>query len=153
MADLCKTANVLIVNGRMPHYSSGNPTFKNISTIDYLLCCPLLFQHINNFILHGGNPSFSDGHSVLEMVLATGLIVTKDTCHMKPSVKRTVVRWESNKKNEFKDAICNSTEDGRVSTSLDSSLSNIADATKESVDTIVKSLSDLLLNCAKNAAC
>ena len=68
---------------------------------------------------------------------------------MKPSVKRTVVRWESNKKNEFKDAICNSTEDGRVSTSLDSSLSNIADATKESVDTIVKSLNDLLLNCAK----
>ena len=37
----------------------------------------------------------------------------------------------------------------RVSTSLDSSLSNIANATKESVDTIVKSLNDLLLNCAK----
>ena len=33
----------------------------------------------------------------------------------------------------------------RVSTSLDSSLSNIGDATKESVDTIVKSLNDLLL--------
>ena len=80
----------------MPHYSSGNPTFKNISTIDYFLCCPLLFQYINNFIVHDGNPSFSDGHSVLEMVLATGLIVTKDIpCHMKPSVKRTVVRWES----------------------------------------------------------
>ena len=50
LTDLCKTANVLILNGRMPHYSSGNPTFKNISTIDYFLCCPLLFQHINNFI-------------------------------------------------------------------------------------------------------
>ena len=84
----------------------------------------MLFQHSNNFIVHDGNPSFSDGHSVLEMVLATGLIVTKDIpCHMKPCVKRTVVRWESNKKNEFKDAICNSTEDyERVSTSLDSSL-------------------------------
>ena len=136
LTDLCKTANVLIVNGRMPHYSSGNPTFKNISTIDYFLCCPMLFQHINNFIVHDGNPSFSDGHSVLEMVLATGLIVTKD-----------------NKKNEFKDAICNSTEVyERVSTSLDSSLSNIADATKESVDTIVKSLNDLLLNCAKKCS-
>ena len=145
LTDLCKTANVLIVNGRMPHYSCGNPTFKNISTIDYFLCCPLLFQYINNFIVHDGNPSFSDGHSVLEMVLATGLIVTKDIpCHMKPSVKRTVVRWESNKKNEFKDAIRNSPEDyERISTSLDSSLSNIGDATKESVDTIVKSLNDL----------
>ena len=56
---------------KMPHYSSGNPTFKNISTIDYFLCCPLLFQHINIFIVHDSNPSFSDGHSVLEMVLAT----------------------------------------------------------------------------------
>ena len=69
----------------------------------------MLFQHINNFIVHDGNPSFSDGHSVLEMVLATGLIVAKDipcqACHMKPCVKRTVVRWESNKENEFKDAI------------------------------------------------
>ena len=53
---------------------------------------------------------------------ATSLV----SCHMKPSVKRTVVRWESNKKNEFKDAIRNSPNDyERVSTSLDSSLSNI----------------------------
>ena len=67
---------------------------------------------------------------------------------MKPSVKRKVVRWESNKNNELKDAICNSTHN-RVSTSLDYSLSNITDTTKESVDTIVKSLNKLLLNCAK----
>ena len=88
------------------------------------------------------------------MVLATELIVTKDIpCHMKPSVKGTVVRWESNKTNEFKDAICNSTEDYKTfSTSLDSSLSNIADATKESIDTIVKSLNALLLNCAKQCS-
>ena len=32
MTDLCKTANVLIINGRMPHYSNGNPTFKYISS-------------------------------------------------------------------------------------------------------------------------
>ena len=85
-----------------------------MALLSQLLCCPLLFQHINNFIVHDSNPSFSDGHSVLEMVLATGPIVTKDIpCHMKPSVKRAAVRWESNKKNEFKDAICNST-DSRV---------------------------------------
>ena len=72
---------------------------------------------------------------------------------MKPSVKRAAVRWESNKKNEFKDAICNSTEEyERVSTSLDYSLSNITDATKECVDTIVKSLNKLLLNCAKKCS-
>ena len=40
----------------------------------------------------------------------------------------------------------------RVSTSLDYSLSNITDATKECVDTIVKSLNNLLLNCAKKCS-
>ena len=44
LTDLCKTANVLIVNGRMPHYSSGNPTFKNISTIDYFFMLPTAFS-------------------------------------------------------------------------------------------------------------
>ena len=63
LIDLCKTANVLIVNGRMTNDSSGNPTFKN--TIDYSLCCPLLFKYINNVIVYDGNPLFSDGHSVL----------------------------------------------------------------------------------------
>ena len=46
LTDLCKTANVLIVNGRMPHYSSGNPTFKNISTIDYFFMLPNAFSKI-----------------------------------------------------------------------------------------------------------
>ena len=38
LIDVCKTANVLTVNGRMTNDSSGNSTFKNISTIDYFLC-------------------------------------------------------------------------------------------------------------------
>ena len=54
---------------RMTNDSSGNPTFKNISTINYSLCCPLLFKYINNCIVYDGNPLFSDGHSVLELVL------------------------------------------------------------------------------------
>ena len=59
---------MLIVNERMINDSSGNPTFKNISTIDYFLCCPLLLKYINNFIVYDGSPLFSDGHSVLELV-------------------------------------------------------------------------------------
>ena len=44
LTDLCKTANDLTANGRMPHYSIGNHIFKNIRTIDYFLCCPLRFS-------------------------------------------------------------------------------------------------------------
>ena len=64
-------------------------------------------------------------------------------------------RFQSNKKNEFKAAICNSTEDyERVSTSLDYSLSNITGATKESVDKIeLKVLITYFSTVLKNAAC
>ena len=50
-------------------------TFRNISTVDYFLCCPLLFKYINNFIVHENNPLFSDSHSALELSIATPLIV------------------------------------------------------------------------------
>ena len=108
---LCKTANVLIVNGRMTNDSSGNPTFKNISTIDYFLCYPLLVIYINNVIVYDGNPLFSDGHSVVESVLNTKVIATLHAqCHYYPAVERTVVRWQHNKKAEFQSAIRNNTE-------------------------------------------
>ena len=52
----------------MTNDSSNNTTFRrNISTIDYFMCCPLLFKYINNFIVHEHNPLFSDGHSALEL--------------------------------------------------------------------------------------
>ena len=61
----CKTANLVIVNGRITNDSSSNTTFRNISTINYFLCCPLLFKYSNTCIVHEHNPLFSDGHSAL----------------------------------------------------------------------------------------
>ena len=61
---------MLIVKGRMTNDSSGNSTFKNISTIvDYFLCCPLLFKYTNNLILYDGTALFSDEHSVQNLCL------------------------------------------------------------------------------------
>ena len=83
LIDVCKTANMFIVNGRITNDSRYNPTFKHISTTDYCLCCPVLFKHINNFIVHDGNSLFSDGHSVLRLVLDTVLIAgTGRQCHI-----------------------------------------------------------------------
>ena len=135
----------------MTNDSSGNPTFKNISTIDYFLCCPLLFKHINNFIVYDGNPLFSDGHSVLELVLNTKIIATQNVqCHYKPCAKRTVVRWQHNRKSDFQCAISNNNSDFEsVSTLLNDIFRNVSAATKENVNDLVASFNDLLLNGAK----
>ena len=106
LIDLCKTANLVIVNGRMTNDSSSNTTFRNISTIDYCLCCPLLFKYINNFIVHEHNPLFSDGHSALELSINTPLIVEVgvQNCN-NPIVSRQHVKWEHNKITEFQCAL------------------------------------------------
>ena len=147
LIDLCKTANVSIVNGRMTNDLSGNPTFKNISTIDYFLCSPLLFKHINNFIVYDGNPLFSDR---LELVLNTKVTAIQHArCHYNPGVKRTVVRWQHNQKAEFQSAINNNTEFKSVSTLLNVISTNVGVATIENVNDLVASFNDLLLNSAK----
>ena len=111
LIDLCKTANLVIVNGRMTYASSSNTTFRNISTIDYFLCCPLLFKYINNFIVHETNTLFSDGHSALELSIDTPWIVELGVqiCNH-PIVSRQHVKWEHNKRTEFQCALNDNTD-------------------------------------------
>ena len=95
----------------MTNDSSSNTTFRNISTIDYLLCCPLLFKYINNCIVHEHNPLFSDGHIALELSIDTPLIVEVgvQNCN-NPIVSRQHVKWEHNKRTEFQCALNNNTD-------------------------------------------
>ena len=111
----------------------------------------MLFKHINDFIVHDGDPLFSDGHSVLELVLHTILIVGTGThsC-ISPGVKRTVVRWEHSKRTQFQCALSSNTDGfDKVNTQLDNVLTNISEATTESVKELVASVNDLFLNGGK----
>ena len=67
--------------------------------------------------------------------------------------KRTIVRWQHNKKAEFQSAISNNTEFESVSTLLNDIYKNVCVATKENVNDLVASFNDLLLNGAKNVIC
>ncbi len=151
LIDLCKTANLVIVKGRMTNASSSNTTFGNIITIDYFLCCPLLFKYINNFIVHENNPMFSDGHSALELSIDTALIVEVGVQICKnPIVSRQHVKWEHNKITEFQCAL-NDNTDGfeKVNNLSDMLLANISETTKENVSELVSRVNDLLLCGAK----
>ena len=151
LVDLCKTAKLLIVNGRMTNYSSSNTSFRNISTIDYLLCCPLLFKFINNCIVHEHNPLFSDGHSALELIIEPPLIVEVGVHNCNnPIVSRQHVKWEHNKRTEFQCALNNNTDVfENVNNLSDKLLANIGETTKENVSELVSCVNDLLLCGAK----
>ena len=145
-----RMTNVFTVNGRMTNDFSSNHTFNNISVIDYCLCCPLLCKHINHLIVHDGNPLFSDGHSVLlhDTVLIAGI---GTQCHISPGVKTTVVSWEHSKITQFQCALSSNTGGfEKVSTLLNNVLTNISEATTESVNEFVANFNDLLLKGAED---
>ena len=103
LPSLCN--NLLIVNGRFDN-NSRDLTFRNISAIDYFLCDPDIFKHIDDFIVKVRNPILSDGHSVL-LQLKLNYISSAPGMHdkitnlnyMQPAVM--VTRWDSSKKPKF----------------------------------------------------
>ena len=68
-------------------------------------------------------------------------------------VKRTVVRWQHNKKAGFQSAISNNVEFESVCTLLNVISTNVGVATKENVNDLIASFNDLLLNGAKKVIC
>ena len=91
---------------------------------------------------------------MLELVLNTKVIATQHAQYnYNPGVKRTIVRWQHNKKTEFQSAIRNNTEFESVSSLLNYISTNVGVAIKENVNDLVASFNDLLLNSAKNVIC
>ena len=102
----------------------------------------MLFKHIDNFIVHDGNPLFSDGHSVLELMLDTVLIAgIGTTCHISPGVNWTIISWEHRKITQFLCALSSNTDEfKKVNTLLVNVLTNIRKATTESVNELFASV-------------
>ena len=94
LLSLCKTSNLLIVNGRIGNDSCGNLTFCNISTIDYFLCSPSLFQQIHNFAVNLLNPMISDGHCVLQLVFKPVQKIKNMPTVVNEEATKTIVRWD-----------------------------------------------------------
>ena len=101
LLNLCKTNNLLIVNGRFDNNSRGDLSFRNISAIDYFLCDPDIFKHMDDFIVKVRNPILSDGHSALQLKLncISSVPGTHDKItnpnYMQPAVM--VTRWDTSK--------------------------------------------------------
>lgn len=63
LLDICKTNNLLIVNGRLNPDITGKKTFRGVSLIDYTICTQSLFSSFKHFEVTELDPLFSDGHN------------------------------------------------------------------------------------------
>ena len=81
----------------MTYIYCGNLTFRNISTIDYFLCSPSLFQQIHNFAVNLLNPMISDGHCVLQLVFKPVQKIKNMPTVVNEEATETIVRWDPTK--------------------------------------------------------
>ena len=63
LLELCKSANMYIVNGRFDNdVLQGKAACDNVSVVDYVIFSPSIFSYINSFILQYYDPMLSDIH-------------------------------------------------------------------------------------------
>ena len=78
LLEICRSADLRILNGRVSGDSLGRATFHGkagISVVDYAICDQTLFSHILNFIVK--EPTYLSDHSPLVTWLSTDTDIRK----------------------------------------------------------------------------
>ena len=99
LIDFCCENSLYIMNGRTTGNSSTQNTCKNVSTIDYFLMSPSLFQYVNMLTVYGYCELFSDAHCAVSMVLN----ISHDSSsknNSRSSVEKTKL-WDEEKRDIF----------------------------------------------------
>ena len=146
LLDLCKSAGVRILNGRVPGDSLGYHTcfshIGNPSTIDYFLASPDLLETFK--FLHINNPTENSIHCQLNLCLRT-----KEFPIFKPTVHQNLeyipkYHWDETASERFSNMIalhCNSL----------SSVLRYTEVDKESINNLAQNLTNFYHACAKKS--
>ncbi|CAC5416793.1 unnamed protein product [Mytilus coruscus] len=108
MLNFCKNNSIFIANGRICDDAGiGKVTCSEISIVDYLIVSPELFPFITEFQVVDFDPLISDVHCRLHAKFST--LATNDLQNNNPEEGASkLVRWISDKKNQFVDKVENS---------------------------------------------
>ena len=103
MLEICKTANLYIVNGRFGKDKYvGNKTFLQQSTIDYFAVSPVILPRISNFEVDIFDPLMSDRHHPI--IMSVKKISTQPVyCPPRPETSsvKTITKWDKEKKSGY----------------------------------------------------
>ena len=109
LLEICRSADLTIMNGRSHGDSLGRPTFhgkSGVSVVDYAICDQDLFHSIANFVVR--EPSSLSDHSPI----MTWLNITKVNNHLvTENTNDTLIRlprqfiWENDSSQKFKTAL------------------------------------------------
>ena len=151
LIDFCKSQGILIVNGRVScDKNIGRCTCKDISTVDYALATPTVFNSICHFEVNGFNEMLSDIHCSLTMHLAinqTINLVHENDENDKQNNTYTKIEWDKSKIEQFINAISQD-QIQQLECKLNTLNSNQDTINQNSIEEINNDFCSILLNAA-----
>ena len=147
LLEICKSADLRILNGRVSGDSLGRTTFHGktgVSVVDYVICDQNLFSHFKSFIVK--KPTYLSDHSPLVTWLNIGTkICNQDAFPKNDTLTRLPKQflWESNSSPKFKEVLQSSSMQILIQDYLD----DINSA--QNVNTSVEQVENILIATAK----
>lgn len=144
LVNICKNNNIIILNGRTCNDKQhGKLTFRNTSTLDYVISSIPLFNKINTFNITELDELFSDGHSLIEFSLVP-FVDTENKNYRAPPDKP---KWNPN----YADQFLNNISDTDITSILDYMDNSSADTAQENVDILADRLATTFAVSAENS--
>ena len=109
LLDICKSADLKILNGRVSGDTLGRPTFhgrNGISVIDYAICDQDLFFNVSNFVVK--QPcSLSDHSPIVTWININTSVPEINSSHENNTLSRLPMQflWENDSAKKFKDIL------------------------------------------------
>lgn len=164
LLDLCKSAGLLIVNGRTgSDQGIGNFTCEKMtsngiskSTNDYILASPRLFSHISNFEVDIFDPLMSDCHCplILELDRIDVINVNNKITNKNPSdtvkIDKYRNQWEDYKKSEFIKAF-NMDSISEIKNDINHIIENSESIDKSNIDTLMTRICNIYQEAGKQS--
>ena len=147
--DFCKSNCLYILNGRTSvDKNVGKATCKSVSTVDYFLTSPNLFELIDHFQVHDFCQIISDVHCLVSLHLSLDLQNVK----LNPQINNDQPRlWDSSKIGDFKSNI-NLEEIKCLNETILHCMSKKY-VSQEDVDDIANNLSSCIISSAEKSFC
>ena len=153
LLDLCKSQNILIVNGRVGEDKGvGKLTCKNTSVVDYVVASPSLFPFITGFYVNEFDECLSDVHCPVHLNIKF-ICIKKDCSQMDSKEHQTQTALKPTWKNELSESFkenLNEDEIKQVEEELIQILDNTDVISQHDIDNITFSITNIIINAARN---
>ena len=143
LLDICKSNNLLILNGRCRNdKGKGTLTFRNCLILDYSIVSQEIIHYVQDFYVQELDPIYSDGHSLICTTLQFKCIPSPQRVPLVNHKTNKMPKWKAEKSQQFINNL-NKTKINDLHKYLQYMELNLNSVTKESVTDTCHKIADI----------